>query len=82
MSQNLDPDRVFIRAKVDGRWDSVSITEAPASSVFNWWMKKALDYDEGAILTKAHRQDMLDILDMLNVQVVQLKAAPSAKEGL
>lgn len=75
-----NPDLVFIRAKnKEGRWESLSVTEAPAGSVWAWWCKKLLDLDEGAIMTKEHRQNMLNVMEACGIGLVQLKPE-AAKE--
>lgn len=79
MSRIDELSRIFIRAKVNGKWESVSIADAPLDEVLRWFSKKACKAvsphafdDEGHL--KATLTYILE--ELLDVPLVKLKEGP------
>lgn len=71
-----DLSKIFIRAQVDGKWDSLSLEElynmGQGGQVFEWALER-LNKIEGVILTKENLQKFVDLIEEFGVGIVKLK---------
>lgn len=71
-----DFNKICIRAKVDGKWDSPTLEELYAmgggGEIFEWVLKK-LNEMEGVNLTRENLQKFVDLMEDFGVTIVKLK---------
>lgn len=71
-----DLTKIFIRAEVDGKWESPSLKElynmGEGGKVFEWGLDK-LNRMEGVILTEENLSALVDLMESFGVGIVKIK---------
>lgn len=69
-------DKIFLRAKIGDKWDSISIQElismGEGGQVFEWGLDK-MNKLEGVIITEENMSQMVDLLRSFGVPVHEIK---------
>lgn len=72
--------RVFIRARIKGKWESVSLQELmdrnEGQEILNWFLEKMryeIDYKEGEIFEEKHAENIVNFLDAIGLTVIKIK---------
>lgn len=71
-----DIDRIYLRAKIGEKWDSLSIQElismGEGGQVFEWGLEK-INKLEGVVITEENMSQMVDLMRSFGIPVHEIK---------
>lgn len=78
---------IYIRANIEGRWESVSLQElidrGYAGKIAEWFMSRIMGVvgiNEGQIVTEDDALNMVNFLETIGITVVRLKTPEERKQ--